>query len=103
MVKDFHLDTNQEASEFTFHDCDMSYSGATDKKGEYRLRGTQTNSPSRHCIALYEKPVLSARYKIEAKFRHETAETNIFGEEYSHMGFSLKYENNNNFVFMFVR
>ncbi|XP_028409645.1 uncharacterized protein LOC114532360 [Dendronephthya gigantea] len=102
LVKDFYLDTNQDASEFTFHDCDMSNSGATENAGEYRLRGTQTASPTGHCMAFYEKPVLSPRYKIEAKFRHDFGDP-CYASECSHMGFLVKYEDNNNYVIFFVR
>ena len=102
MVKEFKVEANDEENEFKFQDCDMTYSGPTGERGVYRLRGTQTTTQSLHCIALYNRPLYSKRYKIEAKFRHETANV-VNGLEYSHMGFVLKYKNTDNFVYIIVR
>ena len=101
MVKKFSLEANQ-GTNFTFQDCDMTHSGPTGREGEYRLRGTEIITSTSHCMAIYNRPVLSRRYKIEARFRqeHGTLEN---GYEHSHMGFLFKYKNTDNYIIIIVR
>ena len=105
LVKEFIVEASQEKTEeFTFQDCDMTYSGPTGMEGEYRLRGTRNKPTTSHCMAFYNRPLLSGRYKIEARFRHDLGDTiTSTGDENSHMGFFFKYENDNNFAIVFVR
>lgn len=105
LVKEFIVEASKETTEeFTFQDCDMTYSGPTGKEGEYRLRGARNSPTTSHCMAFYNRPLFSGRYKIEARFRHDLGDIITWAsEENSHMGVFFKYENDNNFAIVFVR
>ena len=98
-MKGFNVETNTEQADFTYDNCDMTYSGPTGAHGQYRLRGTQIAGVTSHCMAIYNRPILSRRYRIEAQFRHDRSDS--LG--YSHMGLFFNYENGNNFVFFIIR
>ena len=104
MVKEFNVESSQEtADEFTFQDCDMTYSGPTENEGEYRLRGTRNSPATYHCMAIYHRAVLSGRYKIEARFRHDLGDIITGTQERSHTGIFFKYENDKNFAIVIFR